>query len=151
MSVGPVVRDEATAEFFDGTAAGQLPLRRCPAGHFSEPPVTQCTTCGATDLHWSPAGGGATLVSWAVTWSRPVAGEQPQRTVLVIGELDEGPWWWGQLAGTGAGDGESEGELTDDKVPGSAGDVMLAAGQALRIEFRRADGDYEAVPVFVLA
>ena len=86
-----------------------------------------------------------------MTWSRPVAGEQPQRTVLVIGELDEGPWWWGQLAGTGAGDGGSEGELPDDRVPGSAGEVRLTAGQALRIEFRRADGDYEAVPVFVLA
>ncbi len=53
--------------------------------------------------------------------------------MLVIGELDEGPWWWAQLAGTGPGE------------------ASLTAGQALRIEFRRADGDYEAVPVFVLA
>ncbi len=79
MSVGPVVRDEATAEFFDGTAAGQFLLRRCPAGHFSEPPAAQCTTCGATDLHWSPAGGGATLVSWAVTWSRPLRASSRSR------------------------------------------------------------------------
>jgi uncharacterized protein len=132
MSMGPVVRDDATAEFFDGTAAGQFLLRRCPAGHFSEPPAAQCTSCGATELSWSPACGRATLVSWAVTWSRPVPGEQPQRTVLVIGELDEGPWWWAQLAGTG-------------------GEVSLVVGHPLRIEFRRADGDYEAVPVFVLA
>ena len=146
MSVGPVVRDEATAEFFDGTAAGQFLLRRCPAGHFSEPPAAQCTTCGATDLHWMPASGAATLVSWAVTWSRPAADKRQSRTVLVIGELDEGPWWWGQLAGTGAGDGEA-----DDGVPERDGELRLNVGQALRIEFRRAGGEHEAVPVFVLA
>jgi len=47
MTVGPVARDDATAEFFDGTAAGKLLLRRCDAGHFSEPAVAQCTTCGS--------------------------------------------------------------------------------------------------------
>lgn len=156
MSVGPVVRDEATTEFFDGTAAGQFLLRRCPAGHFSEPPAAQCTTCGATDLHWMPASGAATLVSWAVTWSRPAADKRQSRTVLVIGELDEGPWWWGQLAGTGAGDGEADDGgaddgRADDGVPGRSGEVRLTVGQALRIEFRRADGEHEAVPVFVLA
>ncbi len=132
MSVGPVVRDEATAEFFDGAAAGQFLLRQCHAGHVSEPAAAQCTTCAATDLHWVPASGGATLVSWAVSWSRPSAGEPPRRTVLVIGELDEGPWWWTQLAGT-------------------AGPDTLTAGRRLRIEFQRADAEHEAVPVFVLA
>ena len=73
-------------------------------------------------------------------------GEAPRRTVLVIGELDEGPWWWGQLAGPGAGDGGPDGE-----VPADPGELGLTAGRPLRIEFRRADGDYEAVPVFVLA
>jgi uncharacterized protein len=146
MSIGPVVRDEATAAFFDGTAAGHFLLRCCPAGHFSEPPAAQCTTCGTTDLRWTRARGGATLVSWAVTWSRPAAGEPPRRTVLVIGELDEGPWWWGQLAGTGADHAGPAGNGAD-----AAGEMSLAAGQPLRIEFRRADGDSEAVPVFVLA
>ena len=134
MTVGQVARDQATAEFFDAAAAGQFLLRRCPAGHFSEPAAAQCTTCGSTDLHWIPAGGGATLVSWAVTWTRPSGGDPPSRTVLVIGELDEGPWWWTQLAG--------------DPPPASDG---LAAGCRLRIEFRRADAGHEAVPVFVLA
>jgi uncharacterized protein len=134
MSVGPVVRDAASAEFFDGTAAGRFLLRHCRAGHFSEPAAAQCTTCGATDLHWVPAAGGATLVSWAVSWSRPSAGELPQQTILVIGELDEGPWWWTQLAAEPA------------PVAGA-----LAAGRRLRVEFRRADADHEAVPVFVLA
>jgi uncharacterized OB-fold protein len=130
MTVGPVARDAATAEFFDATAAGKFELRRCPAGHFSEPPAAQCTTCASTSLHWEAASGGATLVSWAVAWSRPATGE-PQPTVLVIAELDEGPWWWSQLA--------------------DADPANLAVGQRLRIEFRRAGPEHEAVPVFALA
>ena len=132
MSVGPVQRDEATAEFFDGAAAGQFLLRQCAAGHFSEPAAAACTTCGRAELDWVPAAGGATLVSWAVSHGRPAGDEPPLSTVLVIGQLDEGPWWWAQL---------------DDPDGGAT----LAAGQRLRIEFRRADGEYEPVPVFVLA
>ena len=134
MSVGPVERDEATNEFFDGAAAGRFLLRRCPTGHFSEPAATQCTTCLATDLDWVPASGGAALVSWAVSWGRSSPGKEPRRTVLAIGELDEGPWWWTQLAA--------------DAVPEAA---ELAPGRRLRIEFQRADAEHEAVPVFVLA
>ena len=131
MTVGPVARDTATAEFFDAAAAGRFLLRRCPAGHFSEPSAAQCTTCASTALRWEAARGGATLVSWAVAWGRPASDPEAQRTVLVIAELDEGPWWWSQLA---------------DADPAS-----LAVGQRLRIEFRRAGSEYEAVPVFALA
>ncbi len=133
MSVGPVVRDEATAAFFDGTAAGQFLLRHCQAGHFSEPAATQCTTCGATELTWQPATGLARLVSWTVSYGKAADGEPPPRTLLVIGELDEGPWWWSQLA---------------DVHPAAAG--RLTVGARLRIEFRRAAAEHEAVPVFVL-
>ena len=131
MTVGPVERDEVTAEFFDATAAGQFLLRRCPAGHFSEPAVAQCTTCGSADFAWAPAAGGATLVSWAVSHGGPAGDAASARTVLVIGELDEGPWWWAQLIG--------------DEPAG------LAAGQRLRLDFRRASDEFEAVPVFVRA
>jgi uncharacterized OB-fold protein len=134
VSVGPVARDAATAEFFEAAAAGQFLLRCCPSGHVSEPAAAQCTTCAATDLHWIPAGGGATLVSWAVTWSRPAADQTPRQTILVIGELDEGPWWWTQLAG-------------DPRATAAA----LTAGARLRVEFQRADAEHEAVPVFALA
>jgi uncharacterized OB-fold protein len=129
MTVGAVNRDEQTAAFFDGTAVGQLLLRRCPAGHYSEPQAAQCSTCGRTDLEWAAAGGGASLVSWAVTRSGETS------AVLVIAELDEGPWWWSQLTGAG-----------------SAG---LTVGTRLRLAFARpdgaADGEPEAVPVFELA
>jgi uncharacterized protein len=123
MSVGPVNRDEQTAAFFDGTAAGQLLLRRCPARHHSEPQAAQCTSCGRLDLDWAAAAGGATLVSWAVTRSGP------EPAVLVIAELDEGPWWWSQLA---------------DSDPAG-----LTVGTRLRLAFARPeDPGHEAVPVF---
>jgi uncharacterized protein len=142
MTVGPADRDEATAEFFDAAAAGVFLLRRCPDGHWSEPPAAQCTTCGATALRWEAAAGGATLVSWAVTWgarepdpsgpdqagaAETGPGPEPAATVLVIAELDEGPWWWSQLTG--------------------ADPAGLAAGDRLVITFA-AGGEHEAVPVF---
>jgi uncharacterized protein len=131
MTVGPVVRDPATAEFFDAAAAGRFVLRCCPAGHFSEPQAPQCTTCGTTSLRWQAARGGAALVSWAVVWGRPAGDSAPPPTVLVIAELDEGPWWWSQLV--------------------DADPATLALGQRLRIEFRRASPEDEAVPIFALA
>jgi uncharacterized protein len=126
MTVGPVDRDAATTEFFDGTAVGRLLLRRCARGHYSEPTAKQCTSCGSLDLDWSPAGGGASLVSWAVTWSK-----EGLPTVLVIAELDEGPWWWSQLT--------------------AADPAQLAAGIRLRVAFSRPEEEHEAVPVFELA
>jgi uncharacterized protein len=131
VTVGPVDRDAATAEFFDGAAAGQFLLRRCPDGHYSEPPSAACTTCASTDLSWAAAAGGAMLVSWAVVWERATGDTEPNRTVLVIAALDEGPWWWSQLVG--------------------ADPASLAVGQRLRVEFRRAAAEHEAVPVFALA
>jgi uncharacterized protein len=130
-AVGPVNRDDATAEFFDGTAARQFLLRRCPDAHVSEPAAAQCSTCGRTDLSWVPASGGASLVSWTVTWPRAGGRAAAAPTVLVIAELDEGPWWWSQLAG--------------------ADPAGLAVGDRLIIDFAAADDDHEAVPILRLA
>ncbi len=129
MTVGPVDRDEATAEFFDGAAAGQFLLRCCPDGHHSEPAAVQCTTCGSLRLRWVPASGGATLVSWAVIRDKPDPDAEPAAAVLVIAELDEGPWWWSRLV---------------DADPAS-----LAVGTRLAISFL--PGGSEQVPVFELA
>jgi uncharacterized protein len=129
MTVGPVERDHATAEFLDAAADGRFLLRRCPDGHYSEPAAVQCTTCDAALLAWAPAEGGASLVSWAVAWSKPGPGGEPVAAVLVIAEFDEGPWWWSCLEG--------------------ADPAGLAVGTRLRIAFR--DGGGEAVPVFELA
>ena len=125
MTVGPVARDAATAEFFDGTAAGQFPLRHCLAcDALCAPQAAQCERCSATALDWRPAAGDATLISWTV--AHRGTGE---RDVLCIAELAEGPWWWSRL---------------EDASPED-----LRPGAPLRIEFRRHSTEDEAVPVFV--
>jgi uncharacterized OB-fold protein len=93
-----VTWDAATAEFFDGTDAGQFLLRHCrTCGALSTPPAAQCEFCSSTTLDWRPASGDATLVSWTVAHSKPDASGQASRTILGIAELAEGPWWWSQI------------------------------------------------------
>jgi uncharacterized OB-fold protein len=131
MSVGAVDRDPATAEFFDGTAAGVFLLRRCRVdGTWGEPQTVQCTTCGSTDLGWEPAAGAATVVSWSVVHGRPREDGSVARTILVVAQFDEGPWWWSRLVG--------------------ADPDAVSTGAALRVDVERRDG-HEAVPVFRLA
>jgi uncharacterized protein len=131
MAIGPVTRDAQTAAFLTAAAAGQFLLRHCrDCGARSAPQAEQCERCASTRLDWTPARGAATLVSWTVAHGRAADGG-PETTVLVIGELAEGPWWWTQLI---------------DAEP-----AELAVGMPLRIEFRRAGPEHEAVPVFVTA
>jgi uncharacterized OB-fold protein len=132
MTVGPVTRDAATAEFFDGTAVGQFLLRHCrTCGALSAPQAAQCENCSSTALGWRPASGEATLISWTVAHSKPDVSGETSRTVLGIAELAEGPWWWSQIV--------------------DADPARLRAGAPLRISFRRHDVHHEAVPVFYTA
>jgi uncharacterized protein len=132
MTVGPVARDAATAEFLDGTAVGQFLLRRCRScGTLSGPQATQCENCASTALDWRPASGDARLVSWTVAHGKPDASGIASRTVLGIAELAEGPWWWSQIV--------------------DADPARLRVGMPLRIIFARHDAQGEAVPVFVPA
>ena len=132
MTVGPVTRDAATAEFFDGTAAGQFLLRHCTdCDALSAPQAAQCERCCSTALDWRPASADATLVSWTVAHGKPDASGSVSRTILGIAELAEGPWWWSQIV--------------------DADPARLHAGTPLRISFRRYDEQHEAVPVFVPA
>jgi len=130
MTVGPMARDAATAEFFDGTAAGQFLLRHCLAcDAISAPQAAQCEQCAATALEWRPAAGDATLISWTVVHRRTDNGEVLY--VLCIAQLAEGPWWWSRVEG--------------------ARPEELRPDAPLRIEYRRHSPHDEAVPVFVLA
>lgn len=132
MSVGPVARDERTADFLDGTAAGQFLLRKCGACQsLSAPQARQCGQCGSTELSWQPAAGGASVVSWAVTHTKPGPDGATRTAVIVIAELDEGPWWWSQVV---------------DAAP-----EAVQEGTRLRIDFARASEDSESIPVFRLA
>lgn len=132
MPVGPVTRDEATAEFFDGTAAGKFLLRKCEeCAAVSVPQAKQCGFCSSTRLTSQPAAGGASVVSWTVTHTKPDPAGNTQTQVLVIAELDEGPWWWSQVV--------------------DADPAALRTGTRLRIGFERASDQSEYVPVFQLA
>jgi len=124
VNIPAVARDEATEEFFDGTAAGEYLIRRCePHDHASKPQVVQCSVCGSEDLRWEPASGHATLVSWAVL-------PPPASAVVAVAELAEGPWIWASL-------------VCDDPS-------LLREGMGLRIAFERPPGS-EAIPVLVPA
>lgn len=124
MSIPAVARDEASEEFFDGTAAGVYLIRRCePHGHASKPQALQCSVCASEDLRWEPSSGEARLVSWAVL-------PPPASSVVAVAELKEGPWMWAAL-------------LCDDPA-------VLQEGMALRVAFERPPGS-EAIPVLVPA
>jgi uncharacterized protein len=124
----PVTRDPETAEFLDGTAAGEFRLRRSRVtGEFLAPQEYADST-GATDLEWVPAAGTGRLVSWAVHHGKPVDGVQPVESVVAIVELDEGPWWWTELL---------------DAEP-----AELREGLRVQVEFVKPDGSDETLPVF---
>ena len=129
IGVGPVRRDPVTAEFFDAAARGVFLIRRCGRCQTAtEPQARACPACGSPELSSEPASGGARVISWSVTHGWP-GGDDPVATVLVIAELDEGPWWWSQLV---------------DADPGA-----VHEGQRLRIDFARSgEPDRESVPVF---
>jgi uncharacterized protein len=122
-TVAPLLRDAASAAFFDAAAEGTLLLKFSPSsGHWSAPTATACELTQAPDLEWRPATGRGALVSWTVIPAQPP-------TVVGIVELDEGPWLTVQLV--------------DDA------ERRVRAGATVTIEFVRPEGG-EAVPVGVL-
>ena len=128
---GPVGRNPATEEFFDGSARDEFLLRRCPSGHWNRPQAERCGECDSPDLEYRPASGRARLVSWVVVHPRPREGAEPgPPKVPAIVQLEEGPWWWTQL-------------LEVDPAG-------LSEGTPLEVRFERPEGS-EAVPVFVPA
>ncbi|MDV7089126.1 Zn-ribbon domain-containing OB-fold protein [Rhodococcus opacus] len=94
-------------------------------------PQASADRAGGTALEWRPAGGGGSVISWAVIPGRPPV---ETRRVIAIIELDEGPWWWGQVVGVDP-----------------AGDIDLR-GARVRVEFRRLgqSAEDEYLPVFRL-
>jgi uncharacterized OB-fold protein len=128
-SLPTIVRDDASAAFFDAAASGTLAVRQCANGHFLPPtqgfggPAIRCQVCQSPDITWQPASGSATLVSWVIPYSR--TGEATNVAGLV--ELAEGPWMNALI----------------DVAP----DAELHAGQALTVYFLPTEGG-ETVPAF---
>lgn len=131
MAATAVRRDGATAEFFDGTARGEFLLRMCAdCGELAEPYVLRCPSCESDQLGWTPAAGGATVVSWSVVHHRASDGEARRPTVVAIGQLDESPFWWAEVL---------------DADPDE-----MSAGQRLHIVFEHVP-DHETIPAYRLA
>jgi uncharacterized OB-fold protein len=122
VTVPDAVRDMESAPFFDGTARGELMIKRCDAcGHHLRPVALACTVCHGADLSWAVASGEGTIVSWVVVHGRDGA------TVAGVVELREGPWMDARLV---------------DVDP-----AALAVGHPLAVRF--VDAGEEKVPVFV--
>ncbi len=131
MHIQPVVRDSATAAFFDGTARGVFLLRRSlVSGEVVTPSAVQ-DSAGNTDLEWFEASGRGRVVSWAFVPQR--AADTPLELTIALVELDEGPWWWTQLV-----------DIDRDAV---------AAGLRVRAVFPKSGPaeSHEYVPVFAPA
>lgn len=97
MPLFPVRRDAETAEFFDGTARGELLLvRERATGLVLDPKFDVSIDPAAYER--VPATGTGTVISWSVVHGRGADGTTT-RTVVGIVELDEGPWWWTEITG----------------------------------------------------
>lgn len=125
----PVLRDEMSAPFFDGTAVGEYRLRRClDCGHVRAPEHATCTSCISESDEWFAAAGTGHVVSWVVLHSRAGAdGVVPEPRVIATVELDEGPWTVNPLFGIDA--------------------VALTVGTRVHVDFVQPEGS-EAIPVF---
>jgi uncharacterized protein len=128
-SLSPVVRDDASAAFFDGTADGVLLVRRCrDCGNLRGPEVPHCNACLSDAFEWTPSSGTGYLESWVVLHTRAGAdGAIPSPRVVATVELAEGPWMTGALLG-----------VLPDAIVGR---------MAVVVAFERPEGS-EAIPVF---
>lgn len=96
MPLLPINRDAASAEFFDGAAAGAfLLVQDVRTGDFHGPQFDR--SADPQRYVPTPAAGTGTIVSWAVVHHRPPAAAVA-RIVVGIVELAEGPWWWTEIA-----------------------------------------------------
>jgi uncharacterized protein len=122
-----VRRDQATAEFFDGTARGEfLLVQDTQTGEVLAPQFD--TTVDPERYVRVPATGTGTVVSWVVVHERTADGSDGRCPVGIV-ELDEGPWWWTSI--TGADPGE---------------DLF---GRRVRVAFEKV-GDEETIPYFTV-
>ncbi|GAB2642491.1 hypothetical protein GCM10027270_33560 [Nocardioides ginkgobilobae] len=115
-----VERTEDSADFFDYADRGVLLLRRCDAcGEVRGPQEAWCVSCRAEEHTVVEAGGGGSLVSWAVVHRAPLPWLETPYVAAVV-EVDEGPWLLVRLATSG--DPLEVGtrlHLEVDRVPGS--------------------------------
>jgi uncharacterized OB-fold protein len=92
----PVISHD-TAFFWEGTAAGELRIQRCPAcGRLRHPPGPMCPSCGADKQDWVVASGRGEVFSYVVHHHPQVPGKQLPFVVALV-ELEEGVRMLGEL------------------------------------------------------
>ena len=134
----PIVRDDASAPFFDAARGGALLIQRCGMCEHEQFALTglsagvgRCRRCGAQDPAWIPAKGTGRVETFTVIPGRPAKdGSPPVPTVAAIVELDEGPWMTAPL----------------DAPPGD-----VTVGAPVVVAFLPGEGEAEPLPVFRLA
>jgi uncharacterized OB-fold protein len=95
--------------FREGLTAGELLLGRChECGAYAEPRARVCPVCRSPELEAVAACGRARVVSW----TRSSAPDGEVGRTFVIAQLQEGPWWWGELVGAQAGGPARDEQLT---------------------------------------
>jgi uncharacterized OB-fold protein len=128
VTIRTMRRDAETAEFFDGTALGEFRLKCSRVNGEILAPQCVIDSTGSIDLEWIAAKGTGRVVSWAVSYGKPVDGVQEPSAVVGIVELDEGPWWWCELL---------------DADPSA-----MREGLPVSVAFIRPEGSEEIIPVF---
>jgi uncharacterized OB-fold protein len=94
--VRPMISQD-TAFFWEGTAAGELRIQRCPAcGTLRHPPGPMCPSCGADKPDYVLASGRGEVFSYVVHHHPPVPGRTLPFVVALV-ELDEGVRMLGEL------------------------------------------------------
>jgi uncharacterized OB-fold protein len=93
MTFPKVIRNEASAGFFDAAAGGALLLQRCADCETAlGPEAAVCHSCESVDLGPLPAAGTGHLVSWSVVHRAPTPWLAPAAPYVVgTVELAEGP------------------------------------------------------------
>ena len=128
--LGVVQRDPDSEEFLEAASQRKFVVYRCRScGFVGGPQEKVCPKCSSSDTEQCAASGRARVVSWSVVHGKGSDGDFVPQAVVVIGELDEGPWWWSQVLGAEPSD--------------------MTTGRRLRILFETADGG-ETLPVFAL-
>ena len=99
----PVISPD-TRFFWDGLAAGELRIQRCPGcGALRHPPGPMCPRCGAAEPGYQVAAGTGTVFSYVVHHHPPVPGKNLP-LVIALAELDEGVRVLAEMPGTPAGE-----------------------------------------------
>jgi uncharacterized OB-fold protein/acyl dehydratase len=94
----PVVSDD-TRFFWDGTAAGELRIQRCPdCGALRHPPGPMCPACGGARPGYQVAAGTGEVYSYVVHHHPPVPG-RALPIVIALVALTEGVRMVGELRG----------------------------------------------------